>query len=523
MPSSTAPRGRRRRTVAIAAAAAIVGVVGVAFALNGRGRSAAGAPVLVAAKEGPLTISVVESGTVKNREQVVIKSEVEGRAAIIFLVKEGTHVKAGDLLVELDGSSITDRRAQQQITVIHAEAAFIRARENLDVTKSQSESDVAKADLDFQLAELDLKKYVEGDFPQAVRQAEAEITLAAEEVQRASEKLSWSRRLHAQRYLSLMELQADELAHKKAQLELDLAKERKRLLEDFSHRRELAALRSAVDQARMALDRVRRKSAADLVQAEADLKAKESEFQRQKAQLEKLDDQLRKTKIRAPVDGMVVYATTGQSSWRGDQQPLAEGQEVLERQELIYLPTADSMMAEVKVHESSLNKVRVGLPARVTVDAVPGRVYAGRVERIAVLPDATSRWMNPDLKVYSTEIHLDDGEGLRAGMSCRAEVLVESYPSAVYVPVQCVVREGNQPVVYRPGPDGPRPVPVTVGLDNNRMIRVLSGLSAGDEVLLDPPLRPAAEKPGGAAPPRERARRAPEAGEGGGERRPEGR
>lgn len=519
MPSSV-PRGRRRRTVAVAAAAALVAAVGAAFALNGRGRPATGAPVLVAAKEGPLTISVVESGTVKNREQVVIKSEVEGRAAIIFLVKEGTHVKAGDLLVELDGSAITDRRAQQQITVINAESAYVRARENLAVTKSQSESDIAKAALDLQLAQLDLKKYVEGDFPQAVRQAEAEITIAAEEVQRASEKLNWSRKLHEQRYLSLMELQADELAHKKAQLELDLAKERKRLLEDFSHRRELAALESAADQARMAADRVRRKAAADLVQAEADLKAKRSEFERQKAQLEKLDDQLRKTKIHAPVDGMVVFATTGQSGgWRGDQQPLAEGQEVLERQELIYLPTADSMMAEVKIHESSLSKARVGLEARVTVDAIPGRVYSGRVARIAVLPDATSRWMNPDLKVYTTEIHLDDGDGLRAGMSCRAEVLVETYPSAVYVPVQCVVREGDQTVVYRPGPDGPRPVPVTVGLDNNRMIHVLSGLSAGDEVLLDPPLRPTGEK----ASPRERPRREREAGEGGGERGPQGR
>ena len=54
----------------------------------------------------------------------------------------------------------------------------------------------------------------------------------------------------------------------------------------------------------------------------------------------------------------------------------------------------------------------------VTVDAVPDKRYYGRVGKIGLLPDAQSAWMNPDLKVYSTEIHLDnDTEGLKPGMT----------------------------------------------------------------------------------------------------------
>ncbi len=486
-------RRRRRRTIWIVLTLAAIAALGAAVARGDRAApNGSSAAALFAAGAGALTISVAESGTIKNREQVVIKSEVEGRTAIIYLIKEGTEVRAGELLVELDGSGITDKRATQHITVINAESAFIHARENLAVVKSQGESDVAQAELDLRFAELDLDKYKSGDYPQSLQQADADITIAREEVQRAAEKLSWSQRLYDQRYLSLVELQADELAKRKVELALDLALGRKKLLETFSHKRDLEALESAAGQAAKALERVRRKASADDVQAEADLKAKESEYLRQKSQLEKLDDQLRKTKIQAPVDGMVVYATTGQANWRGNDEPLAEGQEVHERQELVYLPTAQSMMAEIKVHESSLNTVRVGLPARVTVDAHAGRTYDGKVARIAVLPDAQSVWMNPDLKVYNTEIHLEDGDGLRAGMSCRAEIVLETYPSAIFVPVQCVVREGSGTVVYRPGRDGPIPVPVSVGLDNNRMIRILDGLGAGDEVLLDPPLRPTA-------------------------------
>ncbi len=120
-----------------------------------------------------------------------------------------------------------------------------------------------------------------------------------------------------------------------------------------------------------------------------------------------------------------------------------------EGQELIHLPTTASMMAEVKIHESSLTKVRVGMPVVVTVDALPGKRFTGRVGRIALLPDATSAWLNPDLKVYSTEIYLDgDASGLRTGMTCKCEIIVEQYDDAVYVPLQSVVRVGDQTVVY---------------------------------------------------------------------------
>jgi HlyD family secretion protein len=128
------------------------------------------------------------------------------------------------------------------------------------------------------------------------------------------------------------------------------------------------------------------------------------------------------------------------------------------------------------------------MPCRVTVDAVPNRLFAGRVAKIAVLPDATSWWGNPDLKVYNTEIHIDDGAELRAGMSCRAEIVVETYAQALFVPIQCVVREGGRTVAYMESDGGPAPVPVDVGLDNNSMVRILSGLKRGDRVLLNPPL-----------------------------------
>ena len=151
------------------------------------------------------------------------------------------------------------------------------------------------------------------------------------------------------------------------------------------------------------------------------------------------------------------------------------------------------MKAEVKVHEASLEKVSIGLPVRVTVDALPGRIFTGSVAKIAPLPDAQMVWMNPDLKVYNTEIYLE-GEGgyLRTGMSCRAEIIIAEYSDATYVPVQAVLRVGGEPTVYVWNGRSFEPHRVEVGLDNNRMVRIIGGLEAGEKVLLTPPLASAA-------------------------------
>jgi FkbH-like protein len=178
---------------------------------------------------------------------------------------------------------------------------------------------------------------------------------------------------------------------------------------------------------------------------------------------QKLEDEIKlsvRNKLRAmyearesrEIQARALLATSAQSGGppgRRSVQPLEEGQEVRERQELIHLPTTTAAKVEAAIPEASLDKVRPGLPVRVTVDAIPGEILLGKVAKIALLPDAQSAWLNPDLKVYSTDIHLENrNRAIRAGMSCKAEIIVEQYPEATYVPVQPVLRVNGQPTVY---------------------------------------------------------------------------
>lgn len=488
---------KRKPAITIGLSAVLVLVIwGAISLLGGEDATSDISPYVV--KTGPLRISISETGSITPKEKIIVKNEVEGETTIVYIVDEGADVKKGDLLVELDSSTLTDEQVDQEIQVLSAEASYIDARENLSVTKSQAESDVDEAELTYEFAKQDLQKYIEGEYPNQLKEAEANITLSEEELAEAEETLEWSKKLYEEQFVSASELESDELAYKKKELDLDLAKRDLELLVNYTHKRELAQLESDVKQAQMSLDRTERSTRADVVQAEANFKAKEAEYTRQQDKLKKIEAQLEKTKIYAPADGSVIYATSAEqmgSRFGSSSEPLELGSSVRERQELIHLPTNTGYMTELSIAEASIDKIRKGLPAIITIDTLPGKVFTGKVQYVSSVVDAQSAFMNPDLKVYDTEVVLDNDQDLsmiRSGMSCTAEIVVAQYEEATYIPVQAVQNVSGNPTVYVVNGKDLEPTLVDTGKDNGIVIKIDSGLETGDIVALNPPMQEAA-------------------------------
>jgi HlyD family secretion protein len=457
-----------------------------------------------AARRGPLTINVLESGTVRAKDQIVIKNEVEGRAAIITLVDEGTQIKKGDLLVELDSSKLKDQLVDQEISVQNGDASRIEAEENLAVVQNQGESDVAKAELTLQFAKQDLQQYTEpnGLYENEVKQTQATISLRQEELTRARDSNDWSGRLYREKYLSETEYLADQLGLRRAQLEMERSSNDLRILREYTYKRRIAELESEVEQAEMAMERTQGQARANNTQAEARLKARTAEYKRQVSKQKKIEDQISKCRIIAPADGLVIYATSAnRSMFNMGKEPLDEGVQVHERQELIHLPQTQSVLAEVDVHEANLRKIKPGLPAIVTLDALPGERFFGTVRTIAPLPNAGMPWL-ADVKLYKSEVDLEaDSTQLRSGMTCKAEIVIAQHDDAVYVPVQTVINVGGNPTVYVLEDGAPVARTVKTGLDNNRMICIEEGLEEGELVLMKPPLDAGATEPAAASAP----------------------
>ena len=115
----SAPNTKRWLLIGIAA----VIILGLYLALKPRKAQATG--TFYTAKKGDFLITVVEGGTLQAVNEVVIRNEVEGTARVIYIVPEGSYVKKGDLLVELDSASAQDQVNQQLINVEKAQFALI--------------------------------------------------------------------------------------------------------------------------------------------------------------------------------------------------------------------------------------------------------------------------------------------------------------------------------------------------------------------------------------------------------------
>lgn len=441
-------------------------------------------------QRGPLAITVSESGTIKPRKQLIIKNDLDDDATILHIVPEGTRVKEGDLLLELDITELEEEIVERRIAVLNDEASLIDAEENLKVVKNENTANVEQAELDLKFAKLDLEKYVEGDFPKALKETQASITIAEVELTRAQEQLTWSETLFEEKYLSQSELQQDQLAAQKAQLDLDLAKTDLQLLEQYTRGRELDQLNSDVRQAELALERAKGTASANLAQAEAGFSNRKWRLTEEQSRLSRLTNQVPLATVYSPIDGMVLYATSVQDRWRRDDTPIEVGTSIRERDEIIYLPTAAEFNVDMKISEVDLGKVKAGQEAIISVDAIPDRKFVGLVTKISQLPDSESRYLNPNLKLYNTVIELqENADFLRNGMSCLAEIEVESYDDVLYVPIQAVIREDGVPTVYVVDQDGSAtPREVDIGLDNSRFVHVRSGVTEGETILLAPPL-----------------------------------
>lgn len=487
LPASVLTAARRMRQRPVLFGGVAVAAILVAIILLNRGGTTAKAVSSFEVRRGDFLISIVEGGTLEAVDEEVIRCEVEGTARIIYIVPEGSTVKKGDLLVELDSSSTQDAVNQQQINVEKAQLLVIQAEQTLQIQKSTVESEINAAKLKEEFAISDLDKYAKGEALQLLRNAQIEITNVLETLSINEERLEWTEKLFAQRYETKANLDKDRLAVSQAKLKLEQARQALWMLETFDQPKKRRELEALLQEAKDNLERVKLQGQSKLAQYEADVVTQRKTLDLSLAKLARDKKQLQATKIHAPQDGLVVYGGFGGDRRFSSESLIEEGAVVRNRQEIIKLPDISEMKVQVRIHESHINQIRIGQPAYVVLDSMPDQRFRGFIAKVALLPDSSSRFGNPNLKVYVTEVRVAEAlPNIKPGVSARAEIVITNLDDVLTVPIQAVTTLGGKQVTYLAS-NPPRPVPVQVGMYNNKFIEITGGLNEGDHILLAPP------------------------------------
>jgi len=480
-------------TTAAVSAAALTRPDWISLKFLNRGEERNTHLVTEAVRTAPFLVSVAVQGTLDSQKNGTVVNQVEGTTTIINIVPEGTKVKKGDVVCELDASAIDEKLRQQSIQLTTAESTLTTATENLRIQENQNASDIAAAELANELARLDLDKYLNGEYKQLEQAAAGKLAIAKEAAVQAEESLSYTRRQVEKGTNQQNVLEAARIKRDQAKFDLESATMELKVLEEYTKRRTEAELQAKAVEAKQNQKRVQISADAKKAQYEKEVISKTLSLAVEKEKFERYSKQKEACTLHAPQDGEVVYAnlSSERSSRSSSSGPAIEvGATVYERQAIINLPDVTLMKVSCRIHESLIGQVRKGLAARVRVDAYSQEPYTGTVAIVSSVP-MSGRWPNSDLREYDTQVYLTDDveriRKLRPGLTAAVEILVDNRDAVRQVPMQGVVAVSDKHVAFVVGKAGKvEQRIIDIGQTNQSHVEIIKGLEDGERIVMNP-------------------------------------
>jgi HlyD family secretion protein len=258
---------------------------------------------------------------------------------------------------------------------------------------------------------------------------------------------------------------------------------------------------------------------SQLREREKQVDAQVARIDQERASLENARYDLSKVRIESPIDGIV----TRRNIQEGETAVIG----TMNNAGTVLLTLADMsvIQAEVEVDETNMPTVRIGQPAKITIDAFPDKMFRGHVTEIGNSPIQTTGQTGTQATNFKVVVVLDEEvPDVRPGFTCTADITTATRSSVTAVPIPAVaVREliydANNQIVKKPADPNARKtiepvaaaqellpgqtrketegvfvfragkaefVPVKIGVAGDRYFEVLDGLKVGDEVITGP-------------------------------------
>jgi HlyD family secretion protein len=461
--------------VAVAAVVLLAVVIGAIFATR------TDVPEVTTVKvelRPELRSTVTSSGEVRPIQFMNLTSEVQGRIEDI-MVKEGDKVEKGQPLVRLDPNQLESSTDAQM-------AAFQSAQTQI----ASAENQRAQANQQLNVAQIAVESARQG-----VVTAQTEVDRSQVELTAANRELKRAETLLESGVIARQEFDTAQDRVSNAAVALKTSRER------------LESQRIAV---RDASARVKQQEVAIRDAANAIARANDNVNQ-QSAILRGQRNQLEKTLQVAPISGIVAEIPSKVGTFAVAS---------LSSTALMTIADMSIVNIEVKVDETEIDKVAVGQKAKIKVDALGEQEIEGEVKQktpLALGKSATTGGLSTQINVQEakefrvvielTNLSEDVRASLRPGMSATATITTKTVENTIAIPLQAVITkkpEGSpSPTVQGDSPetaDKPKPIEGVYVLDGNKVkfrqvekgitgesdIQIISGLAAGDEVIIGP-------------------------------------
>lgn len=238
------------------------------------------------------------------------------------------------------------------------------------------------------------------------------------------------------------------------------------------------------------LDLTRASVNAHLVSQQTDLQRLQVNIDKTNRDMERVKGYVSNMAIRAPVAGVVNILSNFRSG--GDFGsagiPFREGDTVPTGMAIAEIPDLSKMRVEVRLDEVDRGKVKLGQAVKIRVDAIPDREFDAVLDwisPIATLQFRGSRDADKQFPAYGTMASVDPR--LRPGMSASIDIIIDSQPNVLLIPIRASFTQGGKPSVYIQNGAQFNLRQIQVGAQNDAEIVVTGGLKEGEMVTLEDP------------------------------------
>jgi len=373
--------------------------------------------VMVKPTRGAFFVTVTTTGELQAKNSINVMGSENARAAYIWemkltnIVPEGTVVKKGDFVADLDKSEITGKFKDSQLSVQKLDAQYLQTKLDSALALSQARDELVGL------------AYTEEEKRLAVEQSAYEAPA--------------------------MRRQAD----------------------------------IEFERAQRACDQAKKNYVTKTKQAIAKAQAAEVDLMKERQRLELYQKTMEEFTIKAPADGMVVYAR----EWNGKKKVV--GSTISSWDPIIAtLPDLREMESITYISELDIQKISLGQQAKLKLDADPDKKLSGVVATVANIGEQRP---NSDSKVFEVHIKVNESDtSLRPAMTTANEILVAKLDSVLSVPLECVHTEGPTTFVYKKDGRSTVKQEVRLGMINENASVILEGVAEKDDLFLSTPPEP---------------------------------
>lgn len=198
-----------------------------------------------------------------------------------------------------------------------------------------------------------------------------------------------------------------------------------------------------------------------------------------KDRIKRLGMAVREARITAPQEGMIIYAKIrGRTRKKGDRIGFWTP-------EIAVLPDLNKLVSDSYIEEINIAKVKKGYPVRVSVDALPDKVFEGKIVSIANIGKSIS---GVDSKVFDISVKLNGADKeIAHGMNTTNEIITHSDDNALLVPLEYIFSDENGSIVYKKVDGDFVEQPIKYKYSNDKHVKIEDGLEVNDIITAEEP------------------------------------